>query len=525
VLALAFLVLIILDFVFNFVQKVLMEFTGHRLMHDLRVTLYRHIQGLSVSFFSKNPVGRLVTRVTNDIQNMHELFTTVIAFVFNDICLLVGIAVVLASINLELTAVGFMVLPLVWFAAIRFARRARNIFRILRIKIAEINTRFSESIGGMKVIQMFRHEAENYARFRKLNHDNYQAGMDQIRLMAIFMPLIEVLGTTAVACVVYYGGGRVLSNHISIGELVVFISYIRMFFRPIRDVAEKYNIVQNALASAERIFLILDSQETLSLPPDARRSRTCSESHGVPFSSLTFESVSFSYLPGEPVIRNISFHLAAGQTLGIVGPTGSGKTTLINLMTRFYDPTGGRVTINGQDLKTLPPETYRCRMALVMQDPFLFSGTIRENILGGNGGHSGRTLENILKAANCMELVNRAPQGLDTPLSEAGGSISSGERQLISIARAFARNPELIVMDEATSYIDSQTEHKIQDAMFNLMENRTAVVVAHRLATVRHLDRILVIRKGRIIESGSHGELMAKQGVYFGLHRTGASLH
>jgi ATP-binding cassette subfamily B protein len=391
--------------------------------------------------------------------------------------------------------------------------------------VAEINTRFSESIGGMKVIQMFLHESENYARFRKLNHENYEAGMDQIRLMAVFMPLIEILTTTSVACIVFYGGGRVLSGFISLGELVAFISYIRMFFRPIRDVAEKYNIVQNALSSAERIFLIIDSKEKLSVPAEALSPRACTEASAAPFSSLSFEDVSFEYLPGEPVLKDISFHLSEGQSLGIVGPTGSGKSTLINLITRFYDPTSGRVSINGQDLRGLAPESYRCRMALVMQDPFLFSGTIRENILSGNTLLSDDALEDILTAANCRELVARSQNGLDTQLSEAGGSISSGERQLISIARAFARNPDLIVMDEATSYIDSRTEQKIQNALFNLMENRTAVIVAHRLATVRNLDRILVVRRGRIIESGSHETLMALQGFYYGLHKTGGKLY
>ena len=519
--ALAFLVLIILDFGFNFIQKYIMEYTGHMLMHDLRISLFRHIQGLSISFFSKNPVGRLVTRVTNDIQNMHELFTTVIAFIFNDVCLLVGITAVLISINLHLTLVAFLVLPFVWMAAMRFAKKARGIFRTLRIKIAEINTRFSETIGGMKVIQLFRHENENYRSFEALNHDNYLAGMDQIRLMAVFMPLIEILGMTSVAFVVFYGGNRVLSRAISLGDLVAFISYIRMFFRPIRDVAEKYNVVQNALASAERIFLILDSKDSLPTPPSIRTvSETVGKVRTEPFSRLSFENVSFSYLPNEPVLKEISFDLKAGETLGIVGPTGSGKTTMINLITRFYDPTAGKVSFNGKDMRSLPREAYLSGMALVMQDPFLFSGTIRENIMSGNGNYTDEALETILTVSNCKDMVDRAHKGLDTQLSEAGGSISSGERQLISIARAFARNPELIVMDEATSYIDSQTEQKIQTALFNLMENRTAIVVAHRLATVRKLDRILVVRKGRIIEAGSHESLMVRKGFYYSLHQT-----
>ncbi len=524
--ALVFLVLIILDFCFNFIQKIIMEYTGHMLMHDLRVSLFEHIQGLSISFFSKNPVGRLVTRVTNDIQNMHEFFTTVIAFIFNDVCLLVGITIVLISISLELTAVSFLVLPFVWMAALHFARKARVIFRTLRIKLAEINTRFSETIGGMKVIQLFLHENENYRRFKTLNHENYQAGMDQIRLMAVFMPLIEILSAAAVASVVFYGGNRVMSNNISLGDLVAFISYIRMFFRPIRDVAEKYNVVQNALSSAERIFLILDSKDRLPMPEGVDvMPRDTAKAATAPFTRLSFENVSFSYDPDEPVLEDISFVLDAGETLGIVGPTGSGKTTLINLITRFYDPTSGRVCVNGRDMRNLDPEAYLAKMAMVMQDPFLFSGTIRENILGGNRNYSETEIEEILTASNCKDLVDRTPNGIETQLSEAGASISSGERQLISIARAFARNPELIVMDEATSHIDSQTEHKIQEALFNLMESRTAIVVAHRLATVRRLNRILVVRKGRIIETGSHETLMARKGFYYGLHQTHGKLY
>jgi ATP-binding cassette, subfamily B, multidrug efflux pump len=518
---LVFLILILVDFGLNFLQKIIMEFTGHKIMHDLRVALFRHIQSLSISFFSKNPVARLVTRTTNDIQNMHELFTSVIAFLFKDVFLLAGISIVLISINWQLALISFTVLPFVWVAALRFSSRARDIFRILRIQVAEINTRFSESISGMKVVQLFLQEKENYEHFQTLNHENYLTGMRQIRLLAVFMPLIEFLGILAVASVVFYGGNRVLSHQMSLGSLVAFISYIRMFFRPIRDISEKYNLLQNAMSSAERIFLILDSRDKLSYPAISDEQGADNQEVDIgPITHLSFKDVSFSYVPKEPVLKNISFTLSAGETLGIVGPTGSGKTTLINLVNRFYDPDKGRITLNEKDLRTLPPNTYLSKMALVMQDPYLFSGTIRDNILTGSAPYAKDHLDEILVASNCKSLVDRSPKGLETELGEEGASLSSGERQLISIARAFARNPELIVLDEATSYIDSQTEHQIQEALFNLIENRTAIVIAHRLATVRQLNRILVVKNGCIIESGSHNDLMDKRGFYFKMHQT-----
>ena len=518
---LIFLVLVLADFGLGFCQKIAMEYTGHKIMHDLRVMLFQHIQSLSVSFFSKNPVARLVTRATNDVQNMHELFTSVLAFLFKDIFILAGISIVLLSIDWQLALVSFVVLPFVWIAAIQFSSRARDIFRILRLKVAEINTRFSESISGMKVIQLFRQEDNNYQRFRVLNHENYEAGIKQIHLFAVFMPLIEFLSTVAIASVVFYGGRGVLSNDISLGALVAFISYIRMFFRPIRDLSEKYNILQNAMSSAERIFLILDSKDKLTVPAvsETRSGGGVDNAIG-PLTEIAFENVSFSYVPQEPVLKDVSFTLVAGETLGIVGPTGSGKTTLINLINRFYDPDEGQITLNGRDLSTLPPEAYLSKMALVMQDPYLFSGTIRDNILNGGAPDAENNLESIISDSNCSSLVGRAKDGLDTELSQEGASLSSGERQLISIARAFARNPELIVLDEATSYIDSQTEHQIQEALFNLIENRTAIVIAHRLATVRKLDRILVVKNGRIIESGRHGDLMDKKGFYYNMHQT-----
>ena len=516
IISILFLGLVIINFGLNFIQKMIMEYTGHMLMHDLRMRLFRHIQDLAVDFFNRNPVARLVTRVTNDVQNMHELFTSVISLVFKDLFLLLGIAVVMLLLSWKLALVSFTVLPVVLFASLNFSKRARDIFRQLRVKIAEINTRFSETIGGIRIVQLFRQEMRNYSHFKILNHENYLAGMRQIHVLAVFMPLIELLGVIAVALIIFYGGSRVLTGTLSLGELVAFISYIRMFFRPIRDLAEKYNILQNAMASAERIFLILDTKNTLPQFPDQIKTANVDLDK---IGEVKLEGVSFSYVENELVLKAVSFAIQAGETVAVVGPTGAGKTSLINLIPRFYDPTTGQVLINGHDLKKLDIAQFRSKIALVMQDPFLFSGTIRENIFDGSPSLSEHEVKSVIEAANCKNLIERLPEGLNTILSEGGASISSGERQLISIARAFAREPQLILFDEATSYIDSQTEVHIQNALANLMETRTALVVAHRLSTVRNADRIIVLNRGRIIETGNHAELMNKKGFYYQLHQ------
>jgi ATP-binding cassette subfamily B multidrug efflux pump len=516
VLSTAFLALVILDFILGFAQRMIMEYTGHMIMHDLRIRLFSHIQELAVSFFNRNPVGRLVTRVTNDVQNMHELFTSVISMIFKDFFLLCGIAVVMLVLNWQLALVSFIVLPLVWYAAFLFSRRARSIFRELRIQVAEINTRFAETIGGIRIIQLFLQEVDNYRKFADLNHANYLTGMRQIHVLAIFMPLIEVLAVVAVALAIFYGGEQVIGGTLSLGALVAFISYIRMFFRPIRDMAEKYNILQNAMASAERIFLVLDSRERLP------RSAVGKAGNGAALQrieEIRFENVSFGYVPDKNVLRDISFSIQAGKTIAVVGPTGGGKTTLINLLPRLYTPTSGRVLINNLDISRLDPAEFRSKMALVMQDPFLFSGTIGENIFQGNHALSPEQQESIIQAADLRPLMDRLPNGLDTVLTEGGATLSSGERQLVSIARAFARNPQLILFDEATSYIDSPTERRIQRALEKLMHTRTSLIIAHRLSTIRHADRILVLHRGRIIETGTHEALMHQKGFYFNLYQ------
>ncbi|MBW1914965.1 MAG: ABC transporter ATP-binding protein [Deltaproteobacteria bacterium] len=511
-----YLLIIALVFVFHFIHMMIMEYIGQKIMHGLRIRLYTHIQALSVSFFTRNPVGRLVTRVTSDVQNMHELFTSIISVLFKDIFLLIGIAGVLAYINWKLALITFSILPFVAYASLIFSGRSRKIFRLLRVKVAEINTKMSESIGGMRAIQLFRKERLTNDDFIRLNHDNFLISMRQIRIMAIFMPIIEFCSVLATALVIYYGGRNVLQGSISLGALVAFISYMKMFFRPIRDISEKYNILQNAMASAERIFLLLDEKDRLPEPASTVGPVFLETD---PIRKIEFNRVCFSYIKGVPVVEDISFTIPAGESLAIVGPTGSGKTTLINLILRFYDPDSGSILINGHDIRESHSHKLRNRMALVMQDPFLFSGTIRDNICRGRCDLSGKEMTDILKASSCYALVEKLSNGVDTELGEGGVNLSSGERQLVSIARAFARNPELIILDEATSYIDTETEQQIQGAFLNLMKNRTSIIIAHRLSTARNANRILVLYNGRIIESGSHDELMDEQGFYFRLNQ------
>ncbi len=507
------LILVFITFLLTSGQILIMEFAGQRIMHDLRMQLFSHIQGLAVHFFNKNPVGRLVTRVTNDTQNMHEMFTSVIVFVIKDIFLVVGITVVLFSIDWRLSLPVYLLFPLVFYIAYRFARVARGAFRTLRVKIAEINSKFSETIGGMQVIQLFNQARANYRAFKGINGEYYGAAMEQITVFAIFMPLIELISSVALAIVIFYGGGSLIAERITLGTLVVFISYIKMFFRPIRDMAEKYNIALNAFSSAERIFLILDEDDVI--PEAAEEDRKV-----VPekIESLAFEKVFFSYVAGETILNDISFRIGANETIAVVGPTGAGKTTLVNLITRFYDPDGGIIAMNGTDIRSFKAVHLRDRIAIVMQDPFIFSGTIRDNIFAGREGVREEEIDAILDASYCKSFIDRLPEGIEAEMTEGGSSLSSGERQLLSIARALAHDPQLIIFDEATSYIDSETEDKIQNALFNLAKNRMAIIIAHRLSTARIADRIMVLRDGRIVETGTHDALITQKGFYYRLH-------
>ncbi|MFO7860698.1 MAG: ABC transporter ATP-binding protein [Desulfosalsimonas sp.] len=507
--AMVLVAIILLNLAVNFLHVMIVEYTAQHVMHDLRLKLFDHIQRLSVRFFNHNSVGRLVTRTTNDIQNMHEMLTSVIIFVLKDLFLLLGITAVLFAIDWQLSLAVYVIFPLVFYAGFRFAGTARQAFRTLRIKAAEINTKFSETIGGVGIIQLFGQEKNNYDNFRRINHENFLAGMRQITVFAMFMPFIELMSSVGLAVVIFAGGSGILAGRVSLGELVMFISYVRMFFRPIRDIAEKYNITQNAMSSAERIFQILDEDDRI---PEPR----AQDAEAVPkrFEKISADNLWFGYQPEQPVLKGIDFTLDAGRTLAVVGPTGAGKTSLIHLLVRFYDPDQGAIRINDIDIRKFASGALRSKIALVSQEPFLFSGTIFNNIFGANGTPDEQTVARILDQSRSRSFIQRLPDGIHTRLTEQGATLSSGQRQLISIARALAADPELIIFDEATSYIDSETEASIQDALSNLMAERTSIVIAHRLSTARIADTILVLHHGQIAESGSHAQLMTRNGFY-----------
>ena len=500
------LLLALSRFAFTLIQVLIMELAGQRMMHDLRLKIYAHIQSLPVAYFSRNPVGRLVTRVTNDIQNMQEMFTTIITFALRDVLTIIGIIIILLVMDPALALILFLIGPLLVFTVRIFSRKSRAIFRRLRVQTAEINSRFSEAVSGIKVIQLFTREEDIIDDFKGLNHENFLAGLQQVKLFGLFMPLLDILSSAALALIIYYGGGRVISQSMTLGTLIAFISYSKMFFRPLRDIAEKHNILQNSLASGERLAEILDQQ-----PEAAAEGQEIKQ-----IESLTFANVAFSYLPDEPLLREISFTLKRGQSLAIVGPTGSGKTSLINLIARFYEPQEGQISVNNTPLTQINPLTLRRHLAVVSQDPYLFSGTLRENILPPDCDKiDSEEMQKIIRQAHLDEVIKRLPQGLDTKVSQGGASLSSGERQLVSIARALAHQPDLIIFDEATSYVDTQAEEKIRQAIALLKENRASITIAHRLRSAMTADHILVLIDGRISEAGNHADLMAKKGFYY----------
>ncbi len=493
-------------FAANYFQVTVLEWTGQNIMHRLRQHLYSHLMRLDLTFFHAHPSGKLVTRLTNDIQNMHEMFTSVIVTLFNDTIQIIGILILLYWLNWRLALLMTLLLPVILVATFIFSRLARNVFREIRTSLARINAYLQEAVSGISLIQLFQREKDTEQNFVGLNQNYFQSAMRQIKIFGIFMPMLEVISSTATALIIWYGGVLILKGEMTIGILVAFLSYMRLFFQPLRELSQKYSIVQSAMASAERIFQLLDTRSgmavaTSSLAPQSVKG------------GLEFRNVTFGYEPDRPVIHELSLHVAPGETVAIVGATGSGKTTLVNLLERMYDPNSGKILLDGHDLRDLDPLWLRNVVGLVMQEIYLVPGTIRENILLDREMNEG-VLADILEQAQLTGLISRLPEGMNTMIGEGNLELSSGQRQLLALARIMARNPDILVLDEATANIDSETEILVERAIAATLAGRTSIVIAHRLSTIRRADRILVMDAGMIVEEGTHAQLMEKRGFY-----------
>ncbi|PIE62569.1 MAG: multidrug ABC transporter ATP-binding protein [Desulfobacter postgatei] len=513
VFGIGFGVVILAGFILDFSQAMFMEYTGQKIMLNLRCRLFAHMTDLPVVYFDKNTSGRLVARVAGDIENMNEMFTNVLIFIFKDLVLMAGVFVILFFTNHRLTFYLSLLIPVIVVGVVYFSGILRRVFRTLRQKNAEINHRFSEAITGIRAIQTCMAGLHFIREFKRLNLAHFRAAMAHIRVFAVFMPMVGLMGIVAVAVIIWNGSFMVQDQGLTIGELTAFLTYMKLFFRPLRELSEKFNLLQSALASAERVITVLNT-------PRTRQDTRVKGADPGGIRHLAFEEVSFSYTAGVPVLKQINFSLEKGRSLGIVGQTGAGKSTLINLAAGFYRPTGGRILINGHDYMHMDITGIRNYIALVMQAPILFSGTVRENLVRQLDGDCRRDhqwddqrLERALENADCAFLFDKFA-GLDTMLHDGGRPLSSGEKQLVCIARAFAFNPDLIVFDEATSYMDSQSEVKTHEAMKKLMQGRLSIIIAHRLSTVKSCDHILVLRNGQIIEQGGHEQLYRAGGEY-----------
>jgi len=506
ILAVIFGVAVIVGFIGNYFQVTVLEWTGQNIMHRLRQHIYIHMLGLDLAFFNENPSGKLVTRLTNDVQNMHEMFTSVIVTLFNDVIRIIGILVLLYWLNWRLAVLMTLLLPAILVATLWFSKIARNVYREIRTNLAKINAYLQEAVSGISLIQLFQREKDTERSFVNLNQAYFASTVQQIKIFGIFMPVLDILASTATAISIWYGGILILRGEMTIGILVAFLSYMRLFFQPLRELSQKYSIVQSAMASAERIFQLLDTRSGLPVLPEPLGPQAVS-------GTLEFSNVTFGYDPDKPVIHNLSMKVAPGETVAIVGATGSGKSTLINLLERMYDPDSGRILLDGHDLRELDPQWLRNTVGLVMQEVYLLRGTIKENILLDSGmGEQGLTA--ILQLAQLDELIGRLPQGIHTKIGEGNLELSAGERQLLTLARVMVRDPEILVLDEATANVDSETEILVERAIDATLSRRTSIVIAHRLSTIRRADRIIFMDSGQIVEEGTHEKLMADKGFY-----------
>ena len=513
-----YVAMILFSFLLEFAQTYFMQWTGQKVMFDLRSQIFRHLQHMHVGFYDKNPVGRLVTRVTTDVDALNEMFTSGVVSIFEDLFVLTGILAIMLRMNWRLALITFAVLPVIAYATQVFRIKVRDSYRRIRTAIARINSHLQENVSGMAVLQLFNREQRAYDRFSEVNDVHREAYKDAILAHAVYYPVVEILSAAAIALVIWRGGHHVLAGITTLGVLVAFIQYAQRFFKPIQDLSEKYNILQAAMASSERVFKLLDSAPEITSPAVTKRPSGAGR--------IEFDHVWFAYrnteeAGAEPdwVLRDVSFAVEPGETVAFVGHTGAGKTTIISLLLRFYDVQKGAIRMDGVDIQDMDLGDLRRRFGVVLQDPFLFSGTVAQNIRLGTERITDAAVEKAAEEVNVADFIRTLPDGFGEKVRERGSTLSTGQKQLISFARALAHEPKILILDEATSSVDTETEFRVRDALTKMVEGRTSLVIAHRLSTIQRADKIIVMHKGRVREMGTHQQLLGLRGIYFKLYQ------
>lgn len=507
-----YLVITAISGIMNYIQIYVLQYTGQRIIYNMREEIFSHIESMHLAFFDKNPTGRLVTRVTNDTDTLNEMYTSVVVNLFRDVFMLVGITIAMLWLNYKLALVAISFLPIVIVLTIFYRKWATEAYRLVRIKLARINAFLSEHIMGMRLIQIFHREQHKQKQFEVIDDEYYKANIKQIKVFAIFRPAMDVVYSLTLAAILWVGGGDVIRNVIEFGVLYAFVNYTMQFFQPIYEIAEKYDILQAAMAAAERIFMLLDQKPAITDPANP-----------IPLErvkgKVEFKNVWFAYNGEDWVLKDVSFCIEPGQTVALVGATGAGKSSIISLLSRLYDIQKGQILIDGVDIRSVKQSELRRHIGVVLQDVFLFTGDIKSNIRLNEESITDERIKEVAAYVNADRFIERLPKKYDEPVIERGATLSAGQRQLLAFARALAFDPEILVLDEATANIDTETEALIQNALEKLVRNRTTIIIAHRLSTIQHADKIMVIHKGRIREEGTHQELLAKRGIYYALYQ------
>lgn len=511
-LAVVFLVISTAGFILNYVQVFILTRTGQKIVFNIRQQIFSHIEKLPLSYFDKNPVGRLVTRVTNDTETLNEMYTSVMVNLFKDLLLVAGSIVGMFILDFRLGVITMTVFPLIIGVTLIFRIKARDAYRQVRVRLARLNAVLSENISGMKIIHIFQRQHEKLEQFKKINHDYYRAGMKEVTVYGVFRPAIEMIASLGVTLILWFGGMDIIEGTMEFGVLYAFINYLYQMFQPINDLSEKYNILQSAMASSERIFQILDEKAEGNQPDRILKAETLK-------GKIEFKNVWFAYNDDEWVLRDVCFTIEAGQTVAFVGATGAGKTSIINLINRFYEIQKGQITIDNMDISKMEKTVLRRNIAVVLQDVFLFSGDIQSNIRLNNSAITEEQVKRIAEYVNASQFIEKLPGKYLHEVKERGVTLSAGQRQLLAFARALVFDPPILVLDEATANIDTETELLIQDALKKLTKDRTTIVIAHRLSTIQHADKIIVLHHGRIREIGNHQELLNQKGMYYDLYR------